>query len=52
MPLVWQRPAHPMLTAQRKALILARLAAQGQIVAKELAAELGISEGHRPQGSA
>jgi len=33
-----------MLTAQRKKLILSRLAAQGQIVAKELAGELAISE--------
>jgi len=33
-----------MLTAQRKKLILSRLAADGQIVAKELAQELGISE--------
>jgi DeoR/GlpR family transcriptional regulator of sugar metabolism len=33
-----------VLTAQRKQLILERLAARGQIVAKELAAELGISE--------
>ena len=33
-----------MLTAQRKQLILSRLAAQGQIVAGDLAAELGTSE--------
>jgi DeoR/GlpR family transcriptional regulator of sugar metabolism len=33
-----------MLTAQRKKLILSRLAAEGQIVAKDLAAELGTSE--------
>ncbi|HEY3785255.1 MAG TPA: DeoR/GlpR family DNA-binding transcription regulator [Steroidobacteraceae bacterium] len=33
-----------MLTAQRKKLILTRLAAEGQIVAKDLAQELGISE--------
>lgn len=33
-----------MLTAQRKQLILVRLAAEGQIVAKDLAEELGISE--------
>ena len=33
-----------MLTAQRKTLILARLAADGQIVARTLAAELGTSE--------
>ncbi|MGA2777657.1 MAG: DeoR/GlpR family DNA-binding transcription regulator [Steroidobacteraceae bacterium] len=33
-----------MLTSQRKKLILARLAADGQIVAKDLALELGISE--------
>lgn len=34
----------PMLTTQRKHLILSRLAAQGQIVAKALAEELGTSE--------
>lgn len=34
----------PMLTTQRKHLILSRLAAQGQIVARELAEELGTSE--------
>ena len=34
----------PMLTAQRKKLILNRLAAEGQIVAKDLARELGTSE--------
>ena len=33
-----------MLTAQRKKLILSRLAAEGQIVAKDLAHELGMSE--------
>jgi DeoR/GlpR family transcriptional regulator of sugar metabolism len=33
-----------MLTTQRKHLILSRLASQGQIVAKELAEELGTSE--------
>src|ERR1700733_2737395 len=33
-----------MLTAQRKKLILARLDKQGQIIAKDLADELGISE--------
>jgi DeoR/GlpR family transcriptional regulator of sugar metabolism len=33
-----------MLTSQRKKLILARLAADGQIVAKDLALELGTSE--------
>ena len=33
-----------MLTSQRKRLILTRLAAEGQIVAKEIAAELGTSE--------
>ena len=33
-----------MLTAQRKKLILSRLAVEGQIVAKDLAQELGISE--------
>jgi DeoR/GlpR family transcriptional regulator of sugar metabolism len=33
-----------MLTAQRKKLILSRLAADGQIVAKDLAQELGTSE--------
>jgi len=33
-----------MLTSQRKKLILTRLAADGQIVAKELALELGISD--------
>jgi DeoR/GlpR family transcriptional regulator of sugar metabolism len=33
-----------MLTSQRKQLILARLGADGQIIAKELAAELGTSE--------
>jgi DeoR/GlpR family transcriptional regulator of sugar metabolism len=33
-----------MLTAQRKKLILSRLAAEGQIVAKDLAQELGTSE--------
>jgi DeoR/GlpR family transcriptional regulator of sugar metabolism len=33
-----------MLTAQRKKLILNRLAAEGQIVAKDLAQELGTSE--------
>lgn len=33
-----------MLTVQRKKLILTRLAAQGQVVAKDLAQELGISE--------
>jgi DeoR/GlpR family transcriptional regulator of sugar metabolism len=33
-----------MLTSQRKRLILTRLAKDGQIVAKELAAELGTSE--------
>ena len=33
-----------MLTAQRKQLILSRLSAQGQVVAADLAAELGISE--------
>jgi DeoR/GlpR family transcriptional regulator of sugar metabolism len=33
-----------MLTAQRKKLILSRLAAEGQIVAKDLARELGTSE--------
>src|SRR5437868_6946954 len=33
-----------MLTAQRKQLILSRLAAAGQIVAKDLADELGTSE--------
>jgi DeoR/GlpR family transcriptional regulator of sugar metabolism len=33
-----------MLTSQRKRLILARLAKDGQIIAKELAAELGTSE--------
>src|SRR3984957_4710166 len=38
-----------MLTAQRKKLILSRLAAEGQIVAKDLAQELGTSEDtHRP----
>lgn len=34
----------PMLTTQRKHLILSRLASQGQIVAKALAEELGTSE--------
>jgi DeoR/GlpR family transcriptional regulator of sugar metabolism len=33
-----------MLTAQRKRLLLSRLAAEGQIVAKDLAQELGVSE--------
>jgi len=33
-----------MLTTQRKSLLLARLAAEGQLVAKALAAELGTSE--------
>lgn len=33
-----------MLTAQRKQLILARLAADGQLIAKDLAAELAVSE--------
>ncbi len=33
-----------MLTTQRKQLLLARLAAEGQIVAKDLAQELGTSE--------
>jgi DeoR/GlpR family transcriptional regulator of sugar metabolism len=33
-----------MLTTQRKQLLLARLAAEGQLVAKTLAAELGTSE--------
>src|SRR3977135_4354362 len=33
-----------MLTAQRKKLILSRLAAEGQIVARDLAQELGTSE--------
>jgi DeoR/GlpR family transcriptional regulator of sugar metabolism len=33
-----------MLTSQRKKLLLARLAAEGQLVAKELAHELGTSE--------
>jgi DeoR/GlpR family transcriptional regulator of sugar metabolism len=33
-----------MLTAQRKKLILSRLSAEGQIVAKDLAQELGTSE--------
>src|SRR3977135_1217297 len=33
-----------MLTAQRKKLILSRLAVEGQIVAKDLALELGTSE--------
>jgi DeoR/GlpR family transcriptional regulator of sugar metabolism len=33
-----------MLTTQRKHLLLARLAAEGQIVAKDLAHELGVSE--------
>ena len=33
-----------MLTTQRKKLLLARLAAQGQLVAKDLAGELGTSE--------
>jgi DeoR/GlpR family transcriptional regulator of sugar metabolism len=33
-----------MLTTQRKKLLLARLAAEGQLVAKDLAAELGTSE--------
>ncbi len=33
-----------MLTAQRKRLVLARLAADGQLIAKDLANELGISE--------
>ena len=33
-----------MLTTQRKKLILARIAANGQVVAKELAIELGTSE--------
>ena len=33
-----------MLTSQRKRLILTRLAREGQIVAKEIAAELGTSE--------
>jgi DeoR/GlpR family transcriptional regulator of sugar metabolism len=33
-----------MLTSQRKALILARLKADGQVVAKELAEETGLSE--------
>jgi DeoR/GlpR family transcriptional regulator of sugar metabolism len=35
---------HAMLTTQRKHLILARLAAEGHILAKALAAELGTSE--------
>ena len=35
---------HAMLTAQRKKLILGRLAAEGLIVAKDLAYELGTSE--------
>jgi DeoR/GlpR family transcriptional regulator of sugar metabolism len=35
---------HPMLTTQRKKLILTRLAADGQIVAKDWAFELGTSE--------
>ena len=33
-----------MLTTQRKSLLLARLAAEGQLVAKDLATELGTSE--------
>src|SRR5471032_499794 len=33
-----------MLTTQRKKLLLARLAAEGQLVAKDLALELGTSE--------
>lgn len=33
-----------MLTSQRKKLLLQRLAQQGQVVAKEISAELGISE--------
>src|SRR3954469_21361211 len=33
-----------MLPAQRKALILDRLRTTGQVVAKDLAAELGVSE--------
>lgn len=33
-----------MLTAQRKQLILSRLAARGQVIAKDLAQELGLSE--------
>jgi DeoR/GlpR family transcriptional regulator of sugar metabolism len=33
-----------MLTTQRKKLLLARLAAEGQIIAKDLAAELGTSD--------
>ena len=36
--------ARTMLTAQRKALIVSRLAAHGQIVAKDLAHEVGTSE--------
>jgi DeoR/GlpR family transcriptional regulator of sugar metabolism len=35
---------HAMLTAQRKKLILDRLTAEGQVVAKDLARELGTSE--------
>jgi DeoR/GlpR family transcriptional regulator of sugar metabolism len=35
---------HRMLTAQRKKLILSRLSTEGQIVAKDLAQELGTSE--------
>ena len=35
---------HPMLTVQRKQLILARLARDGQLVAKAFSEELGISE--------
>jgi DeoR/GlpR family transcriptional regulator of sugar metabolism len=34
----------PMLTSQRKRLILSRLAKDGQVIAKELAGELGTSE--------
>src|SRR6201999_943596 len=39
-----QASGQPMLTSQRKRLILTRLAREGQIVAKEFPAELGTSE--------
>jgi DeoR/GlpR family transcriptional regulator of sugar metabolism len=40
-----RRPSiSPVLTAQRKQLIVSRLAAEGQVIAKDLARELAISE--------
>src|ERR1043165_3650693 len=39
-----RRESAPMLTAQRKQLILQRLSAEGQIIAKDLAQDLGTTE--------